>query len=28
MRDESRHKHPALYARLEAARRSLPSSRA
>jgi uncharacterized protein (DUF433 family) len=28
MRDESRRKHPALYARLEAARRSLPSSRA
>jgi len=28
MREESRRKHPALYAKLEAARRSMPSSRA
>lgn len=28
MREEARHKHPALYAKLEAARRSMPSSRA
>ena len=27
MREESRRKHPALYAKLEAARRSMPSSR-
>ena len=28
MREEARRKHPALYAKLEAARRSMPSSRA
>jgi len=28
MREESRRKHPALYAKLEAARRSMPTSRA
>jgi hypothetical protein len=28
MREEARRKHPALYARLEAARRSMPSPRA